>query len=88
MPNQKLTMTINEVAAMFRASGISIEVGRLADGIASGDYPIGRVVRVSPGGRRTFEIWRVDVLRFLESKTPTGYPGKDIEKCKASGGKG
>lgn len=78
MQNQrppKLTMTLDEVAVEFRRWGISIEKGRLADGIASGDYPIGRVVRASPGGRRTFEIWRCDVEAFLASKIPPSMGG-------------
>ena len=66
----KLTMTINDVAKLFRSYGVPIELGRLADDIASGAYPFGRVVRISPNGRRTFEIWRVDVEAFLKSKMP------------------
>lgn len=70
MKRSNMTMTINDVAKLFRQYGVPIELGRLADGIASGDYPFGRVVRVSDGGRRTFEIWRVDVEAFLKSKMP------------------
>ena len=70
MKRSNLTMTINDVARLFRSYGIPMELGRLADGIASGAYPFGRVVRVSAGGRRTFEIWRVDVEAFLNSKIP------------------
>lgn len=70
MKRSNMTMTISDVAKLFRQYGIPIELGRLADGIASGHYPFGKVVRVSPGGRRTFEIWRVDVEAFLKSKMP------------------
>ena len=70
MKRSNRTMTINDVARLFRSYGIPMELGRLADGIASGAYPFGRVVRVSAGGRRTFEIWRVDVEAFLNSKIP------------------
>lgn len=66
-----MTMTIQDVAHLFREYGIPIELRRLADGIASGVYPFGRVVRTSANGRRTFEIWRVDVEAFLRSKIPS-----------------
>lgn len=65
-----LTMTVNEVCEMFRSYGIRMEARRLSDGIASGVYPFGRVVRVSGSGRRTFEIWRIDVENFLKSRIP------------------
>ena len=70
MKRSNITMSIQDVAKLFREYGIPIELRRLADGIASGDYPFGRVVRISPNGRRTFEIWRVDVEAFLQSKIP------------------
>ena len=70
MQRSNLTMTIGDVAKLFRSFGIPIEVRRLADDIASGLYPFGRVVKTSPNGRRTFEIWRVDVDAFLQSKMP------------------
>lgn len=74
MKRSNLTMTIGDVAQLFRSYGIPMELGRLADDIASGAYPFGRVVRVSAGGRRTFEIWRVDVEAFLKSKMPKEDP--------------
>ena len=52
--------------------GIPMEKGRLADDIAAGVYPFGRVAKVAPNGRRTFDIWRVDVEQFLRSRIPTG----------------
>lgn len=70
MNRSNLTMTINDVAGLFRSYGIPIEPGRLANDIASGAYPFGRVVKTSAAGRRTFEIWRVDVEAFLKSKIP------------------
>lgn len=72
MKRSNLTMTIQDVAKLFRDYGIPIELRRLSDGIASGDYPFGRVVRTSPNGRRTFEIWRVDVEAFLQISTKKG----------------
>lgn len=70
MKRSNLTMTVNDVAKLFRSYGIPIELGRLADDIASGVYPFGRLVKTSATGRRTFEIWRVDVEAFLQSKMP------------------
>lgn len=79
MKRSSMTMTINDVAQLFRSYGIPIELGRLADGIATGAYPFGRVVKTSAGGRRTFEIWRVDVEAFLKSKMPQEW-GDDHER--------
>lgn len=70
MKRSKISMTILDVAKLFREYGIPMECGRLADDIASGAYPFGRVVKTSETGRRTFEIWRVDVEAFLHSKMP------------------
>lgn len=72
MAKSNLRMTLEDVCQSFRQMGISIEKGRLADDIAAGVYPFGRVARVAPNGRRTFEIWRVDVEKFLQSRIPTG----------------
>ena len=66
----KLTLSINETLDVLRNSGIPMEVRRLCDGIEDGTYPFGRVVRKSPNGRRTFEIFLVDVEAFIKSKTP------------------
>lgn len=70
MARSNITMTLNEVANAFRAVGIPMHVKRLADGIADGTYPFGRVVQTSATGRRTFEIFRVDFQNWLESKIP------------------
>ena len=66
----KLTLSTNETCDLLRKSGIPMDVHRLCDGIADGYYPFGRLVRTSPNGRRTFEIYRVDVEAFIKSKTP------------------
>lgn len=70
MKRSPLTMTLNDVCQLFRSYGIPMELGRLADDIANGIYPFGRVIKTSPTGRRSFEIWRVDVEAFIESKKP------------------
>lgn len=72
MKRSPLTMTLDDVCKLFRSYGIPMELTRLADGIASGAYPFGRVVKISPTGRRTFEIWRCDVEAFIDSKIPDG----------------
>ena len=72
MKRSPLTMTLEEVCRLFRSYGVPMELGRLADDIAAGVYPFGRVVKTSATGRRTFEIWRVDVEAFIKSKTPEG----------------
>ena len=71
MARNKLTVTINEALEIMRNAGVPVSGVTLADGIESGVYPFGRLVRKSETtGRRTFEIFRVDLLRWLESKTP------------------
>ena len=66
-------LTLAETCAEFRKAGISITNATLADGIASGQYPFGRQLP-SKGNRRSFEIWRKDVLAFLNSLTQTNAP--------------
>lgn len=68
----KLKLTLEETCQMLRQYGIGMRLDILADQIASGAYPFGRVIRTSPNGRRTFEIWRCDVEKFLKSKLPEG----------------
>lgn len=70
MKRSKLTMTLEDVCKLFRSYGIPMETTRLADGIESGYYPFGSLVKKSPNGRRTFEIWRIDVENYIKSKTP------------------
>lgn len=72
MAKSNLRMTLDDVCQAFREMGVPMEKGRLADDIAAGVYPFGRVAKVSPNGRRTFDIWRVDVEKFLQSRIPTG----------------
>lgn len=70
MKSPKLTLTINEAAKMLREAGIPMTAITLADGIEDGAYPFGRLVRTSDSGRRMYEIFIVDVQRFIESKIP------------------
>lgn len=68
----KLKLSLEETCQMLRQYGIGMRLDILADQIAIGAYPFGRVIRTSPNGRRTFEIWRCDVEQFLKSKLPEG----------------
>lgn len=70
MARRKLTLSINETLAIMREAGVPASSASLADGIESGAYPFGRLVRKSESGRRTFEIFVVDLRRWLEEKTP------------------
>lgn len=70
MARRKLTLSINETLAIMREAGVPASGASLADGIESGAYPFGRLVRKSESGRRTFEIFVVDLRRWLEEKTP------------------
>lgn len=65
-----LTLTLEECAELFRSRGIPMDKKRLSDGIKSGHYP-GRVINISPTGRAKLEIWTIDVLAFLEARTPS-----------------
>ena len=64
----KLTLTINETAALCREHGWAVGKEQLAEGIAEGRYPFGKILRVGNTGRRTYEIWKADVLAYLREK--------------------
>ena len=67
---QKLTITVREAYYIMRAAGIKCNEKMISAGIASGAYPFGRVVQVGETGRRTLEIFRVDLEDWIESKSP------------------
>lgn len=64
----KLTMNVTEVMTEMRKAGIHCTTNTIADGIAMGVYPFGRISNVGRTGRRTLEIFRVDFYAWLESK--------------------
>lgn len=74
MAKQRITVTVNETLSILRAAGMPATASTLADGIESGVYPFGRMVRKSESGRRTFEIFRVDLMSWIDSKTPKEEP--------------
>ncbi len=62
---EKLTVNTHEAEKICRDHGWKVSHMRLADGIAEGFYPFGRIVSVGNTGRRTVEIFRKDLLAFL-----------------------
>lgn len=69
MAQPKITVTINEAAAMLREAGMKVTPMTLGDGIESGAYPFGRLVKKT-NGRRHFEIFTADLQQWIASKTP------------------
>ena len=63
-----MTVTATEAAKVLRSHGMKISVGRLVDGIQDGDYPFGRIVSIGDTGRRSVEIFRGDLERFIKEK--------------------
>ena len=76
----KLTMSVREVVYAMREAGIHCTERIVSDGIASGMYPFGTVVKVGETGRRTLQIFRVDFEAWLESKTPKASRIQLIQK--------
>lgn len=56
----KPRMTLEDVCRDLRKNGFSINNQTLSDGIASGVYPFGDIISVSPTGRRNIQILRSD----------------------------
>ena len=63
-----MTVTATEAAAVLRSKGMKITVKRLVDGIQEGVYPFGRIVSTGDTGRRSVEIFRGDLERFIKEK--------------------
>lgn len=68
MKNQ-ITMTATEVAQTLRQYGMHCSVNTIADGIADGRYPFGRIVSAGESGRRRVEIFRVHFYKWLQEMT-------------------
>lgn len=71
----KPLMTLADVVKDLQSVGVKINTNSLSEGIASGHYPFGTVLRVGDTGRRSFLIFRTDYERwkneFLLSTTPS-----------------
>lgn len=63
------TMTLKECAETMRNSGFRISERTIGEGITSGRYPFGTVVRIGKSGRRSFEIFRVQFEKWLKEYT-------------------
>lgn len=64
----KLTVTLHECEDILRAHGIRCSAAGIADGIESGAYSFGRIKYTGKSGRRSTEIFRVDLMRWLKEK--------------------
>lgn len=64
----KLTVPLEETAAILRKAGMRISAAQVANGIECGRYPFGKVISVGPSGRRQTEIFRADLQHWLEGK--------------------
>lgn len=67
---KSVTMTLREVYYEMRNAGIRCSERVIADGIACGAYPFGRITNVGETGRRSVQIFRVDFEAWLETKVP------------------
>lgn len=65
---KKLTLTAKETAELCHEYGWRVTQQQIAQGIAEGRFPFGRVVNIGPTGRKSYEIWVQDVLDFLKEK--------------------
>lgn len=57
---EKPRMTLDEVLTRMRKSGLSIGQIALANMLAAGELPFGRLIGTGPTGRRNFLILRAD----------------------------
>lgn len=62
----KARMTLQDVCADLRRRGLGMTQKTLSDCIESGAFPFGRILSVSPNGRRTFLILGKDYEAWAE----------------------
>ncbi len=62
----KPRMTVNDVLTEMRRRGMSIGQETLANGIADGTFPFGKVMGIGKAGRRNFLILRRDFEKWAE----------------------
>lgn len=76
-------MTLAEVVADMRRRGMKIKESTVSDGIASGIFPFGSILGISPTGRRNFLILRRDyedwVAGGMQATDTEPAPGPEWE---------
>lgn len=65
----KITMTTQEVSSRLREVGVHFSKETIVDGIASGLFPFGRVIRSGESGRRTILVFRRDLEQWIKDMT-------------------
>lgn len=76
---ESITLTVHQAMRICRENGWPINQYQLTDGMEKGVYPFGRLVNTGATGRRTFEIFRGDLLRFLYEKSGEGLKREDFQ---------
>ena len=61
---QKPVMTLSDVVQDLRSIGMRTNSTAIADGIASGHYPFGKILHIGETGRRHIQIFRSDYERW------------------------
>ena len=64
-----LTVTATEAVHILRAHGMRIGVKSLIAGIEAGRYGFGTVINVGKTGRRTVEIFRGDLDKWIKERS-------------------
>lgn len=63
-------MGLHDVCHAMQKAGMRTSPMAVANGIATGAYPFGRIVSTGPNGRRSFEIFKVDFYAWLKTRIP------------------
>lgn len=64
----KLNLTLQEACDICKEYGWVIDKVVLGKGIADGRYSFGTVIGEGATGRKTYEIFRGDLIRWLQDK--------------------
>lgn len=64
----KLSLTLKEACDICKEHGWVIDKAAMGRGIADGRYSFGAVIGEGQTGRKTYEIFRGDLIRWLEEK--------------------
>lgn len=77
---QAITLTVHQAMQICRENGWQVSQSQFTDGMEKGIYPFGRLVSTGSTGRRTFEIFRGDLLRFIYEKSGEGIGNEESRK--------